>query len=137
MDGMLVTLNLQGKRFKTTYDTVVKIPFFKDIIDDCGKPAGELFVNRSAHVFKHVLAYVVDDTYPFPHQYAQELNFYRIPFNKRCHQTGCYEPLVVMKGHLMKFCPNHLNYPDCGVFGCHYRKLTEQKLCLYHGYVGM
>jgi hypothetical protein len=80
---MNITLNVGGKIFETTYDTIIKIPYFKNMFGDCGElPKEVVFVNRPAHTFKHVLALMMDPVYPFPKKYRYELDFYGIDYDK-------------------------------------------------------
>ena len=37
-------------------------------------------INRSAHIFEHVLAYLIDPTYPYPKKYVNELKYYLVPY---------------------------------------------------------
>jgi hypothetical protein len=75
---MSITLDVQGKIFKTNYDTIIKIPYFKDMFSDCGVPTETIFVDKSSHVFKHVLALTTSPFYLFPEKYVSELEFYGI-----------------------------------------------------------
>jgi len=73
----IITLNLQGTKFQTTRQTLYQIPYFKDlsyIMDN----SSTFYMDRSPHIFKHILAWAVDKKYPFPHKYVYELDFYKI-----------------------------------------------------------
>lgn len=73
----VVTLNLQGTKFETTRQTLYQIPYFKLLSIDLDKSTN-FFMDRSAHIFKHILAWTVDNNYPFPHKYKSELLFFNI-----------------------------------------------------------
>jgi hypothetical protein len=88
----MITLDVQGQIFKTDITTINKLAYFKDMFEDCGSPFIEgnpsiegnpcgstseiIFVNRPAHIFKHVISLITDDTYPYPEKYKFELDFY-------------------------------------------------------------
>ncbi len=75
---MSVKINVGGTIFETTEITLKKINYLKYIIDDTNINLNNeiLFVNRSSHIFKHVLALAIDDNYKYPSKYKTELNFY-------------------------------------------------------------
>jgi hypothetical protein len=74
-----ITLDVCGHIFKTTYDTIVKVPYFKNMFDGCDDiPIEPVFVNRSPKIFEHVLAVVIDPLYPYPKKYEFELDFYGV-----------------------------------------------------------
>jgi hypothetical protein len=75
---MSVTLDVQGKIFKTNYDTIIKIPYFRDMFQDCGQPTETVFIDRPSHIFKHILSLATDPFYQFPEKYVSELDFYCI-----------------------------------------------------------
>jgi hypothetical protein len=78
---MNVKLNVCGHTFETTYDTIVKIPYFKNMFDGCEQVTeGSIFVNRSPNIFEHVLALAIDEKYPYPKKYAFELDFYGVDY---------------------------------------------------------
>ena len=78
---MNITLDVCGQIFKTDYNTIKKIPYFRDMFEACGEAPNEtLFVNRPPHIFKHILAFIIDPLYPFPKKYAFELDFYGIDY---------------------------------------------------------
>jgi hypothetical protein len=78
---MNIKINIGGQLFETTFDTIIKIPYFRDMFEACGEAPNEtLFVNRPPHIFKHILAFIIDPLYPFPKKYAFELDFYGIDY---------------------------------------------------------
>ena len=78
---MNIKINIGGQIFETTFDTITKIPYFRDMFEACGEAPNEtLFVNRPPHIFKHILAFIIDPLYPFPKKYTFELDFYGIDY---------------------------------------------------------
>src|ERR1700677_672459 len=88
---MSIKINLQGTIFETTIDTLKKINYFKYMIEATDYDFAEpLFVNRSAHIFKHVLAFATDPNYTYPLKYKCELDFYDIAYDI----NKLYDPLI-------------------------------------------
>ena len=87
---MNITLDVCGQIFKTDYNTIIKIPYFRDMFEACGEAPNEtVFVNRPPHIFKHILAFIIDPLYPFPKKYAFELDFYGIDYkNKNLYEQN-------------------------------------------------
>ena len=79
---MNITLNVGGKKFETTHQTLAKIPVFKHMFEACGVESQTLFIDRSPHVFKHVLALAQDSEYLFPAEFEYELKFYCVEYEK-------------------------------------------------------
>jgi hypothetical protein len=73
---MNVILNVQGQVFETNYNSLIKLSYFRNMFSDCGMPTETIFVDRSAHIFKHVLGLITDNLYPYPEKYKFELDFY-------------------------------------------------------------
>ena len=81
---MNISLNISGQCFEVQKNTLIKIPYFHDMFDACGDDINEIIpVNRSPHIFKHVLALVIDPLYLFPAKYAFELDFYGVVYEKK------------------------------------------------------
>jgi hypothetical protein len=77
-----VCVCVSGKIFESTIGTLSKIPYFGLGFEMLGNESVELInLDRSARAFKHVLAYVQDDAYPFPAEYEYELKFLDIVYN--------------------------------------------------------
>src|SRR5579872_6259017 len=78
-----ITLNVSGRLFEVTPQTIEKIPTIQNwIVDSNTTPKSPLFVERSPMVFDHVLSYVLDPLHPFPKKYFYELDFYGIEYDK-------------------------------------------------------
>jgi len=77
------TLHLMGRLFELSRETLMKIRYFKDMLEDCSDTSEDIYVERSPMLFDHVLAYVVSpDMYPYPAEYAYELDFYGIEYEE-------------------------------------------------------
>src|SRR3982751_2780936 len=76
----IIVLDVGGQIFKTYRNTLIRIPYFRNMIECC-EDLNEIFVDRSSHIFDHVLAYVIDPKYPFPTKYGYELDFYGISYD--------------------------------------------------------
>jgi len=81
---MIITINVGGKLFTTTTETLFLSKYFKEISEDkikCEKDGnGYIFIDRSPKTFQHVLDFIRDDKYPFPDEYEYELDFYKIQY---------------------------------------------------------
>lgn len=77
----IIKVNVGGKLYDITKNTLVKIPYFVDMIKDCNDNQ-IIFVERSSLVFDHVLAYVIDNNHPYPLDLCYELYFYGVSYHK-------------------------------------------------------
>ena len=84
----IVTLNLQGTKFETTRQTLYRIPYFKSLSLDLDK-SSIFYMDRSAHIFKHILAWSVDNRYPFPYKYRSEADFFNIDHKDIIFEDNC------------------------------------------------
>lgn len=76
-------VKLIGKTYEIDKDILIKIPFFKTMIHDFSENKSKVIsVKRSSLLFDHVIAYIIDDTYPYPLKYFNELDFYDIVYDK-------------------------------------------------------
>lgn len=85
----IITLNIQGHVLQTNLHTLNKIPYFNAKLKD---DDFNFFIDRSYHLFKHVIALATDPDYLFPEKYKSELNFYgidvkQVKFYKKTKQT--------------------------------------------------
>lgn len=85
MQDKRIIICIQGTNFQTTVKTLIKIPYIKTMLMNSymaeNRSFGQIFVDRPAHIFKHVLGVVTDDQYPYPSKYKHELIFYGIDCN--------------------------------------------------------
>jgi hypothetical protein len=75
-----IKLNVGGHLFETTEDTLMKSDYFKAFLTNWSHDK-EIFIDRSARLFHHVLCLLRDPSYPFPTKYVGELDFYQVPHN--------------------------------------------------------
>jgi hypothetical protein len=136
---MNITLDVQGQIFKTKYENILKIPYFKDMFETCGQPSETIFVDRPPHIFKHVLSLIVDNFYPYPEKYKFELDFYGIEYGElkfygnetkilikaindasyiKCNSDHCTMPVLMYTNCKMKYCESHCNRYICNRIGC-------------------
>ncbi len=126
---MNIKLNVGGQMFETDYATIIKIPYFCAMLETCDNTDEVIFVNRSSHIFKHVLALMIDSLHPFPSKYAYELDFYGVDYkNIKLHENQLLVGLqndmehlkILMKGDTLckdlecqnivyqgNYCPTH------------------------------
>jgi len=74
-----IQLNVGGTHFETTRQTLEQIPYFNAILARWNQE--EIFVDRSAYGFDHILNLIRNPTYEFPRQYKHELDFYCLEYN--------------------------------------------------------
>ena len=82
-------VKLIGKTYEINKDILVKIPIIKTMLKDFSDNKSKVIsINRSSLLFDHVIAYVIDDTYPYPLKYFNELDYYDIIYDK----SKLYDP---------------------------------------------
>jgi hypothetical protein len=74
-----ITLNVGGRLFITAKDILNKAEYFKSLLNRWNNE-DEIFIDRSPHIFKHVLSLLRNSNYKYPEKYLDELEFYGIDF---------------------------------------------------------
>ena len=115
----IIKLDIGGKIFKTTYNTLIKSEYFKMMFDQFGQNFDEpIFIDRSPELFRHVLDYLRDDNYPYPKIYESELKFYLITYTelysdkcKKCTHNHC-QYLLGENNQMKFFCDKKIRIAD-------------------------
>ena len=82
-------LKLIGKTYEIDKSILIKIPIIKMMLEDFSDNKSKIIsINRSSLLFDHVISYIIDDTYPYPLKYFNELDYYDIIYDK----TKLYDP---------------------------------------------
>ena len=80
----IITLDVGGKIFRCNKDLLImKSQYFEDFFaDNKDLPSEPLFIDRSPHIFKHILAFIRDDRYKIQDElennYLHELDYFGI-----------------------------------------------------------
>lgn len=77
----MIKINVSGRMFETEIKIISRSELFQNIINDVGIPTEPIFINRSPKLFEHVLALLIDPTYPYPIKYINELKYYLIDYD--------------------------------------------------------
>jgi hypothetical protein len=148
---MNITLDVQGQIFKTKYENILKIPYFKDMFETCGQPSETIFVDRPAHIFKHIIGLITDPLYPYPEKYKFELDFFGIDCENlydvndkqtkklinvintssyiKCDMDECYTSVEIYKDCKLTFCAQHVSSSCCNIADCDYYGELNGKIC--------
>lgn len=74
-----IKLNIGGTIFETTKDTLSKSTYFDSFFKRWyDSKVSVPFIDRSPHIFKHVLSLMRDSYYRYPEKYLNELVFYGV-----------------------------------------------------------
>lgn len=73
--NQIITLVLHGDNFKVKKIILSDIPLLNWIVNNSIR---KYHIDRSAHQFKHILAWAVDHDYEYPQKYKAELKHYGI-----------------------------------------------------------
>ena len=105
METDTIKLNVGGTLFEATRRTLAKASFFMGLFKTSTAGTSEpVFIDRSPHIFKHVLSYLRDSHYPYPDKYESELEYFGICYNhsdrerdgsnSSCERDDCGLPRV-------------------------------------------
>lgn len=82
-------VKLIGKTYEIDKIILMKIPIIRTMLDDFSDNKSKIIpINRSSLLFDHVISYIIDDTYPYPLKYFNELDYYGIIYD----ETKLYDP---------------------------------------------
>ncbi len=73
-----IKLNVGGKLFETNLDTIQQSSYLKCLIKYDYEKDKVIFIDRSYHIFKHVISLLRNPEYKYPSKYKDELDFYGI-----------------------------------------------------------
>lgn len=132
---MNIVLNVSGKHFEIKRDVLLKIPYFYDMFDMCEQTINApIFIGRSSHVFKHILAFTIDPLYPYPLKLEYELKFYGINYDK----SKLYDKnIVILKNindvtmntnDIKNMFPHKIRY-KCRNESCHKDAIESHNYC--------
>ena len=75
-----IRLNVGGTYFETSQENLLPVPYFEALLLRWEDEDKEIFIDRSAIGFDHVLNLLRNPNYVFPRQYADELDYYGIEY---------------------------------------------------------
>ena len=78
-----------GKKYVIEKQILSKSEFFNSMFTDCENTNQIIINNRSPKLFKHILAFLISDAYPYPKKYEDELKYYLIDYDI----NKLYDPL--------------------------------------------
>ncbi len=79
----MINLNVCGIKFEVEKKILCKSEYFLNMFTDCNVDDNIINVNRSPNIFKHVLAYLIDDNYLYPKKYESELKYFLINYDAK------------------------------------------------------
>jgi len=87
---MSVILNVSGRQFEVSKEILSKSQLFNGLLTDC-QIDRTITIDRSPKLFEHVLAYLVNDKYPYPRKYYSELDYYLVVYDIK----KLYDPVAI------------------------------------------
>jgi len=124
----IIKLDVSGKFFEVPYEILMRIPYFKYMFDDCIS-TNTIFLARSSHIFKHILALAIDPLYPYPDVYYFELDFYGMNHQK----NTMLDNLKTMVNGLRDYLQDKNYVTDsCGYHDCKLYRETNSLFCIEH-----
>lgn len=79
-----INLNVGGKEYNVPIEILNKIPYFANPIKDYNLILKNepITILRSPLIFEHMISFILDPKHPYPDEYAYELDFYGIEYDK-------------------------------------------------------
>lgn len=72
----IITLDVGGKKFKCSKHLLIsRCKYFEDLFSEYDDKK-EIYIDRSPHIFKHILALIRDHRYQYPKKYNEELYYF-------------------------------------------------------------
>ena len=84
----LISITFEDGVVKASKDSLLLSGFFRGMMDIEPENTNFVIDYRSKKTFKHVIAYLRDNRYPFPRKYKSELDFYDIEYDEK----ALYDP---------------------------------------------
>jgi len=135
----LIKLDLCGKIFEVEKSVLLGSDFFKTMFEDCDLNDAVIKIGRSAHIFKHVLAFLIDRSYAYPKKYESELKYYLIEYsaNKLYDPNGkintVLSTILELKYELEKMkCIMKDEETECCHTGCDRERIYHPVTCKEH-----
>lgn len=117
----ILTLDVGGVIFKINKELLLKkSEYFKSLFEDNSNLVSEkvIYVDRSPHIFKHVLSFIRDSTYDYPIKYISELKYFLVDFDPNLMKKDENEILLEIRDNInsmnktMKSVKNSINSLD-------------------------
>lgn len=97
----IISIDVGGMLFKTSKQTLELSEYFKAILKYNKEDI--IFIDRSPHIFKHVLSLLRDREYKYPSKYLSELEFYQIEYTDKETPNIVVDKLIYIINILDKF----------------------------------
>jgi len=128
-----IKLSLCGRIFEVERSILLESELFRNMLTDCPTDNSVIRINRSARIFEHVLAYLIDRSYPYPKKYESELQYYLVPYKS----FGLYDSNFVIKDlrdEVRSLRCRMENSTDtvCCHYGCYENIIHNPVTCLKH-----
>jgi len=103
-------INVSGKIYHIKHSILKKIPYFHEYINEfINNNETKCFVQRSSHIFDHVLSLVIDHLHPYPSEYFYELDFYGITYQRLIYKVNVLGKIYHLKREILEKIPYFVN----------------------------
>ena len=84
----IISLDVGGKIFKCNKDLLIsRCKYFEDLFSEYSHLTENnneiIYIDRSPHIFKHILALIRDSRYQYPKKYKEELTYFLMKKRKK------------------------------------------------------